>query len=141
MSAPAIPVHWILEYAVKHPANFKEEFIERRFYSFDGLILRITRQYRFGPRTATPTPIVIVALLKRIFSIPSSLKACDPDMCVHETIEYLELLEKQRTKRIKALERRSIGAEFIKTSPSVYARYIFALTGVKYWVCSHPFRC
>ena len=64
-------------------------------------------------------------------------------MYIHETIEYLELLEKQRTRRIIALERRggSIGAEFIKTSQSVFARYTFALTGLKYWVCPHPFRC
>jgi hypothetical protein len=64
-------------------------------------------------------------------------------MYIHETIEYLELLEKQRTKRIKALERRggSMGAEFIKTSPSVYARYIFALIGLKYWVSLNWFCC
>jgi hypothetical protein len=64
-------------------------------------------------------------------------------MYIYETLEYLELLEKQRTRRIKALERRggSIGADFIKTSPGVYTRYIFALTGLKYWVRSRPFHC
>lgn len=57
-------------------------------------------------------------------------------MYIHETIDYLELLEKQRMKRIKALERRggTVGAEFIKTSNNALARYNFAVIGIKYWV-------
>ena len=56
MSAPVIPVHWILEYAVKHPANFKEEFIQRSFLFIHRLIFSLTRQYRIRPRTTTNPP-------------------------------------------------------------------------------------
>ncbi len=88
------------------------------------------------PEQPQISPIVIVALLRRIFSSPDALRVCDSDMDIYETIQYLELLEKQRTRRIKALERRggSVGAEFIKTSNNTFARYKFALTGIKYWV-------
>jgi hypothetical protein len=57
-------------------------------------------------------------------------------MCVEKTIEYLEDVEKLRTKRIKALEKRGgpLVAEFLKTSNNMHTRYKYALTGIKYWV-------
>jgi hypothetical protein len=81
-------------------------------------------------------PTLLIALLKRIFSHPKSLEACSIDHDIHETIEYLELVETHRLKRIKALEKRGgpIIAEFIKTSGASQSRFNYALIGLKYWV-------
>jgi hypothetical protein len=85
------------------------------------------------------SPIVLVHLLKRIFSAPDAFRACNVDYGIHVTIEYLELLEKQRIRRINALEKRGgpVVAQYLKASSSMQARYNFALSGVKFWV--HPY--
>lgn len=82
------------------------------------------------------SPIVLIALLKRIFSIPNSLELCSPDEDIDTTIYYLEYLEKLRKKRIKALQK--IGGQrvalFLKNADSIEQRYTFALQGIKIWV-------
>ena|SRR5437762_2382347 len=86
------------------------------------------------PEHSQIPPIVIAALLRRIFSIPNPLCACDSDMYIHDTLAYLELLEQHRAKRVKVLERRegSIAAEFIKTSHNVHTNVTFVVTDLKY---------
>lgn len=81
-------------------------------------------------------PTLLIGLLRHIFSHPQALKACDGGMGITETIEYLEQLEAERVKRIKALERRGapLGAEFVNSSPTIHKRYDFVLTGIKLWV-------
>jgi len=83
-------------------------------------------------------PTLIIALLRRIISHQNDpAKVCGADMDILETIEYLELLEHHRTKRIKALENRGgpLVADFLRTAGVAQNRYNFALVGLKMWVC------
>ena len=88
-----------------------------------------------------PIPsIALIALLKLIFANSDGSSACDVDHDILETIEYLEVLESQRVKRLKALEKRGgpLVADFIKTAATAQSRFNFALIGVKYWVRTFP---
>jgi hypothetical protein len=82
------------------------------------------------------SPIVLIALLKRIFEHSDSLNVCTADSDIDTTIYYLEHLEKLRQKRIKALEKRGgqIVAVFLKNSKSIESRFNFVLHGIKIWV-------
>ena len=82
-------------------------------------------------------PTLIIALLRRIISHQNDpAKVCGADTDILETIDYLDLLEQQRTKRIKALENRGgpLVADFLKTATVAQNRYNFALVGIKMWV-------
>jgi hypothetical protein len=84
------------------------------------------------------TPPILIALLRRIFDSDNSLQACSPDMHIDETLYYLQALEDQRAKRIKALESRG-GAEAtkcIKLSRNAIGRYGYITHGLKLWVHS-----
>ena len=151
MSQLDIPNHWILEYAVRHPAQFTGDFIQRispenTDYPIHALIrvlmVELIDDIALKEPQPAVTPAVIVALLRRIFISPESLRACSPDMNIHETLHYLETLEKQRARRVKALERRG-GAEaqkYMKLSRNALARYNYIVNGLKLWVPPSPAR-
>ena len=79
---------------------------------------------------------MLIALLTRIFSVPNSVRVCDVDLNVELSIEYLAQIERQRCKRIKALEKRGGQKvkQFTDTSETTYKRYNYALQGIRYWV-------
>lgn len=81
-------------------------------------------------------PLLVIALLKHVFAHSDGSSACDFDHAILDTIEYLELLETQRLKRVKALEKRGgpLVTEYIRTSVTAKSRFNFVLIGVKYWV-------
>ena len=83
------------------------------------------------------SPIVLIALLRRVFDSPNSLNACTVDQDVDQTIYYFEQLEKLRKKRVKALQKRGgqMVAVFLKNAQSTENRFNFALQGIKIWAC------
>ena len=149
MSLLHIPNLWILEYAVRHPTQFTGDFTQRissehAGYTMSASIRVLTAglidDIALKDQQPPLTPPVIIALLRRIFSSPESLRACSPDMNIHETLDYLETLEKHRAKRVKALERRG-GLEaqkYLKLSRNAPARYGYVVNGLKVWVRDPP---
>jgi hypothetical protein len=139
-----IPNHWVLEYAVRHPAHFSQHFIQRtppctELVLTTELIDDIATTEGKEPSLSPP---ILIALLRRIFDSDDSLQACSPDMNIHETLYYLESLETQRSKRIKALEQRG-GAEatkYIKLSRNAIGRYGYVTHGLKLWVTPSSLR-
>jgi hypothetical protein len=134
-----IPNNWILEYAVRHPTHFSQHFIQRT-HSLDSFVLITELIDDIASEGHQPalTPHILIALLRRIFDSDNSLQACSPDMHISETLEFLEMLETQRAKRIKALESRG-GAEatkYIKLSRNAVGRYGYITHGLKLWVHS-----
>jgi hypothetical protein len=133
---PPIPLQWIAEHAVNNPSRFSEQFIGGSLH----LLLTIALLDKISLKEDQPhlPPTLVIALLRRIFSPSSSLLSCYEDMGIDETIDYLGLVEQQRIKRIKALEKRGgpIIADFIRTANPSQSRFNFALIGIKYWVSS-----
>ena len=140
MSAAEIPLDWILEYVLNNLNDFNEHFIQgSTFYcSLHADAKGMLDEIALAPDQPQIPPIALIALLQRIVSSPDSIKACDPDADIYTTLEYLELLEAQRLKRIKAIATRgsSLTAEVTRTSKVAQSRYAFALTSLKYWVKS-----
>lgn len=136
MTSPVIPLHWILEYAVTDPSKFKDSFILGGLSSNTLLTIALCDQLASTPDQPQIPPTVLIALLHRIFSHPNSKDICDVDHGILETIDYLELLETQRLKRMKALEKRggTLVSDLLKTSAITLSRYNFSLICIKYWV-------
>jgi len=104
------------------------------------MLLGLLDETALGPdQPQIPAP-VLIALLKRIFSSPNSVRACEIDHNIELSIEYLEQIERQRAKRIKALEKRGVPnlKQFTDLSEPTLRRYKYGLTGIKYWVCPVP---
>jgi len=149
MSLLDIPDHWILEYALRHPTQFTGDFIQRissehTDHPMPVLIRVLTAglidDIALKEQQPLLTAPVIIALLRRIFSSPESVRACSPDMNIHETLDYLETLDKHRAKRVKALERRG-GLEaqkYLKLSRNAPDRYKYIVNGLKLWVRNSP---
>jgi len=58
-------------------------------------------------------------------------------MNIRETLYYLDVLERKRAKRIKALERRDASdeaAKYIKLARNAVSRYGYVTHGLKLWV-------
>lgn len=141
-SPPQIPLIWILEYAVSNLTIFKNEFIEGKILSTSSHELNweaLLDQIASVPDQPPLSPIVLIALLRRVFDNPNSLDACTVDQDVDQTIYYFEQLEKLRKKRVKALQKRGgqMVAVFLKNAQSTENRFNFALQGIKIWVCCH----
>lgn len=64
------------------------------------------------------------------------MRACEVDHSVELSIEYLEQIERQRAKRIKALEKRGVPniKQYTDLSEPSIRRYKYGLTGIRFWV-------
>jgi hypothetical protein len=138
MTSPTIPLQWILEYAVTEPSKFKDTFVLGTSRRYVSLTIALCDQLASTPDQPSFPPIVLIALLRRIFSHPSEKRVCDVDNGILETIEYLEILESLRLKRMKALERKggALVDDLLKTSGITLSRYNFSFICIKYWVWS-----
>ena len=108
-------------------------------YRYTVLTTALCDQLASTPDQPPLPPIVLIALLHRIFSPPNGKEVCDIDNGILDTIDYLEILETQRLKRMKALERRGgdLVGDLLKTSGITVSRYNFSLICIKYWVWPH----
>lgn len=136
MTSPVIPLQWILEHAVTDPSKFKDSFILGTLSLCVFADLALCDQLASTADQPSFPPIVLIALLHRIFSHPNAKDICDVDNGILDTIEYLETLETQRLKRMKALEKRggALVGDLLKTSEITLSRYNFSLICIKYWV-------
>jgi hypothetical protein len=133
MSPAVIPFQWIGEYAVAHKQDFNVLSMDTSFLL---LMLELFDRIALSPDQPQLPPLLLIALLRRVFSNTEAAEVCNIDNEVSETIDYLEQLEKRRLKRIAALKKRGGQQEtdFMKTADKVAGRYAYGLHGVKTWV-------